>query len=62
MDEKREIPINSTLYRTLVDLRKARRGPYVFPGKEDGKPYVDIRKSFREALKKSGIEPISVKA
>jgi len=55
-DEKREIATNSILHRTLAELRKERKGPYVFPGKEDGKPYIDIRKGFRAALKKSDIK------
>ena len=54
-DEKREIPINSTLYRTLDELRKGRRGTYVFAG-HGGKPYTDIRRSFTAALKKCAIK------
>ncbi len=53
-DEKREIPINSSLYTILVGLERSKKCDLVFPGK-DGRPYIDIRKGFMTALRKSGI-------
>ncbi|GAI42281.1 unnamed protein product, partial [marine sediment metagenome] len=52
-NEKREIPVNTVLYAMLVDLR-TKSGAYVFPN-DAGEPYVDIRKGFRTAIKKSHI-------
>jgi len=52
-DEKREIPVNTVLYAMLVDLR-TKSDAYVFPN-DAGEPYVDIRKGFRTAMKKSYI-------
>ncbi len=55
-DEKREIPINSILYSTLVELYGKGNGDYVFPGRKEGRPYTQIRKGFLTALKKSAIK------
>ncbi len=53
-DEKREIPVNTILHAMLIDLR-TKNDTYVFPN-DAGEPYVDIRKGFRTAIEKSGIE------
>lgn len=53
--ERREIPINQTLRGTLQGIVRRIDSPYVFIGKE-GKRYVDIKRSFKSALKKAGIK------
>ncbi|MFC1624131.1 tyrosine-type recombinase/integrase [Candidatus Omnitrophota bacterium] len=51
---KREVFMNDTVKKGLLEVRKHPDSPYVFCNKE-GKPCHDIRKSFFTALKKSGI-------
>jgi integrase len=53
--ERREIPINETLRRTLETLPRHIKGPYVFWHGEEGKPYGELKKSFKSALKRTGI-------
>jgi len=54
---RREIPMNSVLMATLKKLHETAEGEYVFHGRfKDGKPPIDVRKSFAAALKKAGIE------
>ena len=54
---RREIPMNSVLMATLKKLHETADGEYVFHGRfKDGKPPIDVRKSFAAALKKAGIE------
>lgn len=52
--DKREIPMNDLVKKTLIGVRKHPDGPYVFC-KKDGTPYTNIKKSFLAALKKCGI-------
>ncbi len=52
--EKRFIPMNESVKKALVGVRKHPESPYIFAGK-DGEPF-DCRKSFETALKKSGIK------
>lgn len=52
--EKREVPINEQVKTALIRVRKHPNSPYVFCNK-DGNPYRDIKKSFLNALRKSGI-------
>ncbi len=52
--ERREIPVNDTLYNTLSGLVRHISG-LVFANSDTGKPYYDIKKSFAAALKKSHI-------
>ncbi len=60
--ERREIPINSTLKETLTELFQGTKDrprridvPYVFSDPSNGKPYQDVKRSFRSALKKAKI-------
>ena len=53
--EKREIPLNQTLYLALLRVRKNRGSPFVFC-RRDGKRRKDIRGTFKAALKKAEIE------
>jgi integrase len=56
--ERREIPINDTLRTVLQNLPIPRRldVPYVFYDPDSGKPYADIKRSFRTALKNAEIK------
>lgn len=54
-DERREIPINSTLKAVLQSLQRRLDTPYVFYDPKTGKPYRDIKRSFNTALRKAGI-------
>jgi len=53
--ERREIPINSTLRATLQTLTRRLDIPYVFYDPATGKPYQDIKRSFKTALRRSKI-------
>jgi integrase len=54
-NERRDIPINQTLRDTLEILPRHITSPYVFwQGK--GERYMDVRRSFRSALKRAGIK------
>ena len=53
-NEKREIPMNEMVKTALVKVRKNPNSPYIFNRFND-KPYLNVRKSFFTALKKSGI-------
>ena len=52
--ERREIPVNQTLYDTLLQLPRHISG-YVFANPKTGKPYNNVKKSFGTALRKSHI-------
>jgi len=54
-NEIKIIPLNDVLYGVLVSLPKNGNSQPVFAG-TDGKPYVDIKRSFATALKKAGIK------
>ncbi|MCG2706883.1 MAG: site-specific integrase [Candidatus Omnitrophica bacterium] len=52
--ERREIPMDEFLKKTLIAIPKHPESPYIFCNK-DGQPYGDIKKSFLTALKNSDI-------
>jgi len=52
--EKREVPMNEIVQKTLIGVRKNPESQYIFCNK-DGKPYGDIKKSFFTAITKSDI-------
>ncbi len=52
--EKREVPMNALVRKTLIAVRKHPDSPYVFCN-ANGEPYANVRKSFFTAIKKSGI-------
>ena len=54
--KRREIPINKTLRDSLTALPRHITSPYVFWQGEDGKRFMDVRRSFRSALKRAGIK------
>ncbi len=52
----RLLPINETLYSALSRLRSHdRKGTWVFPNPATGKPFTEVKKSFKEACKRAGI-------
>ena len=53
--ERREIPINQTLYNALSELTRHIKCDYVFYNPETLKPYYDVKKSFAGGLRKSKI-------
>jgi integrase len=53
--ERREVPINDTLRRTLTSLTRRLDVPYVFYDPVTGKKYDDVKRSFKTACKKAGI-------
>jgi integrase len=52
--EKREVPMNEIVQKTIIGVLKNPESQYIFCNK-DGKPYGNVRKSFFTALKKAGI-------
>ncbi len=53
--DRREIPINETLRGVLQRLTRRLDIPYVFFDSMTGKPYKDVKRSFKTALRKAGI-------
>jgi integrase len=53
--EARQVPINETLASLLRSLPRHIASDYVFCNKE-GKAYADVKKSFKTAVKKAGIQ------
>ena len=53
--ERREIPVNDTLYNILSGLTRHLKTDFVFYNPETLKPYYDIKKSWNTALRKSHI-------
>lgn len=53
--ERREIPINQTVRRTLQGLVRHIHSPYVFTDTE-GKRYQDVKRSFKSACRRAGIK------
>jgi len=52
--EKREVPMNEVVQKTIIGVLKHPESQYIFCN-DDGKPYGDIKKSFFTAVKKAGI-------
>ncbi|MDA8272228.1 MAG: site-specific integrase [Deltaproteobacteria bacterium] len=53
--ERREIPVNDTLYNILSGLTRHLKTDFVFYNPQTLKPYYDTKKSFTSALRKSHI-------
>ena len=54
--QDRLIPINESLLEVLADLKHSNSsGELVFPNPATGKPYTEVKKSFKEACKRAGI-------
>ena len=60
-DTTRHVPLNKTVLETLKTWKPehADSGPYVFPGKEEGKPLTDIKTAWRQILKSVKGTPIA---
>lgn len=54
--ERREIPINDTLRAVLQGLTRRLDIPYVFYDHDTGKPYKDVKRSFKRALRRAGVK------
>lgn len=52
--ESRKIPMNDSVYRTLLDIGKKADSPWVFC-KKNGERYGNVRKAFEGARKRAGI-------
>jgi integrase len=52
---ERRVPINDTLRGTLQGLTRRLDSPYVFYEPSTGKPYGDVKRSFKTALKNARI-------
>ena len=52
---RREIPINDTLRSVLQGLTRRLDVPYVFLDPVTGKPYKDVKRSFKTAKRRAGI-------
>ena len=53
--DRREIPINETLRNTLKGITRRLDVPYVFFDTKTGKPYKDIKRSFKTAVRRAKI-------
>ena len=53
--ERREIPINNTLRSVLQGLTRRLDIPYVFYAPVTGKQYLEVKRSYKTALRRSGI-------
>jgi integrase len=52
----RMMPINDTLKKTLLNISRRQDVPYVFYNKTTLKPYRDISKSLKSALRRAGVK------
>ena len=53
--DRREIPINDTLRSTLQAITRRIDTPYVFYDQKTGKPYKDVKRSFKTAVRRAKI-------
>jgi integrase len=53
--ERREIPINETVRNTFEGLIRRLDSPYLFYDHATGKPYQDLKRSFKTACRRVGI-------
>ena len=54
--ERREIPINNTVREALSGLTRRLDVPYVIYDPKTGKPYKDVKRSFKSACRRAGIK------
>jgi integrase len=55
-NEIRTIPINDTLHAELRSMNRELDSQYVFVNERTGKPYTDVKTSFKTARKRAGID------
>ena len=58
--ERRELPINRTLRKTLLDLPRRLDIPYVFYDNRTGKRYLNVKRSFASACRRAGISDFRI--
>ena len=57
--KNRIIPINDYLYQELLKVKNQNeKSEYVFPNQETGKPFTEVKKSFKNACRKAGINDL----
>lgn len=55
--KNRILPVNAELHRVFMRMQKRNgKSPYVFPNPRTGKPYTEVKKSFKSACERAGIE------
>ena len=54
--DRREIPVNETLRVTLLGLTRRLDIPHVFFDQNTGKPYKNVKRSFRTSLRRAKIQ------
>jgi integrase len=54
--ERKELPINDTLRGVFQGITRRLDVPHVFYDPSNGKPYRDVKRSFKTALRKAGIK------
>ncbi|HEX8947354.1 MAG TPA: site-specific integrase [Dissulfurispiraceae bacterium] len=54
--DRRELPINKTLRAAFQSVPRRLDVPYVFYDRANGRPYLDVKKSFTTACRKAGIK------
>jgi len=55
----RVVPINALLYQELLKVKKQNvKSEYVFPNPKTGQPFTELKKSFKAACKRAGIEDL----
>lgn len=59
-DRPHEIPLSSEALAVLNDLPRQKDNPYVFPGRREGRPLVNIDKRWRAVRKRAGIEDVTL--
>jgi len=57
--KNRMIPINGYLYRELLKVKSLNgKSEYVFPNPKTGRPFTEVKKSFKNACKRAGIHDL----
>jgi len=57
--ERGIIPLNDTAVAVLRSIPRRIDSPFVFPGKEQGKPYSDLYRQFEKAVKAAGLKGVT---
>lgn len=52
------LPLSAPAIAILQDLPRAKGNPYVFPGRNEGRPIVNIDKAWRRVRKRAGVEDV----
>jgi integrase len=57
--ERGIIPLNETAISVLRSIPHRIDSPFIFPGKEKGKPYCDLYRQFEKAVKAAGLKGVT---